>query len=136
MVSADGHCRTFDARASGTVFGDGVGIVVLKPLKEALKARDNIHAIVKGSAINNDGNGKAGFTAPSVNGQKMVILAAHRASRVEKQSIGYIETHGTGTKLGDPIEMNALEQVFKTDKKKFCKIGSVKTCIDIGLGSD
>lgn len=129
MVSADGHCRTFDARANGTVFGDGVGVVVLKPLRKALEDHDHLHAVVKGSAVNNDGNGKVGFTAPSIEGQEMVIRAALSAARVEPESIGYIETHGTGTKLGDPVEIEALKQAFDTNRRRFCGIGSLKTNI-------
>lgn len=129
MVSADGHCRTFDAKASGTVFGDGVGVVVLKTLEKALDDRDHIHAVIKGSAVNNDGNGKVGFTAPSANGQQAVIQAAFRAANVEPESIDYVEAHGTGTRLGDPVEFEALRKAFRTNKKRFCGIGSVKTNI-------
>jgi len=129
MVSADGHCRAFDAKASGTVFGDGVGIVVLKTMRKALDDRDHIRAIVKGSAVNNDGNGKPGFTAPSVRGQKMVIEAAHRAACVDPEKIDYIEAHGTGTRLGDPVELKALELAFRTKRKRSCRIGSVKSNI-------
>jgi acyl transferase domain-containing protein/acyl carrier protein len=129
MVSADGHCRTFDAKASGTVFGDGIGMVVLKLLDRAREDRDHIHAVIKGSAVNNDGNGKMGFTAPSINGQKRVILAAMEAAQIEPESIGYIETHGTGTRLGDPVEIEALKQAFGPRKNGVCRLGSVKTNI-------
>ena len=129
MVSSDGHCRTFDARADGTVFGDGVGVVLLKSLKQALKDRDHIYAVIKGSAINNDGNFKAGFTAPSADGQARVIRSALKNSGIKPEHIGYLEAHGTGTHLGDPIEIEALQKAYKTDKKGFCWIGSVKTNI-------
>jgi len=127
IMSADGHCRTFDNRASGTLAGEGAGVVVLKSLEEALRDRDFIHAVIKGTAINNDGSGKVGFTAPGVRGQVGVIRAALRAAEIPPESIGYIETHGTGTKLGDPTEIEALTQAFRTDKKKFCALGSLKT---------
>jgi acyl transferase domain-containing protein/NAD(P)-dependent dehydrogenase (short-subunit alcohol dehydrogenase family)/acyl carrier protein len=127
VMSSDGHVRAFDASASGTNGGDGVGFVVLKSLEEALTDRDFIHAVIKGSEVNNDGADKAGFQAPGVSGQASVIRAALHISEVEPESIGYVETHGTGTPLGDPIEIEALTQAFAVDKKQFCKIGSVKT---------
>jgi amino acid adenylation domain-containing protein/natural product biosynthesis luciferase-like monooxygenase protein len=129
MGSADGHCRTFDAGAQGTVFGDGCGIVVLKRLADAIADGDNIRAIIKGAAINNDGSGKVSYTAPSVEGQAEVIAAAQALANVEPESISYIEAHGTATPLGDPIEVAALTQAFRagTDKKQFCAIGSAKT---------
>jgi amino acid adenylation domain-containing protein/thioester reductase-like protein len=129
IMSPDGHCRAFDAIAKGTIGGEGVGVVVLKLFEEAVTAGDNIYAIVKGSAINNDGIRKAGFTAPGVEGQAEVISAAMHMAEVEPESIGYIETHGTGTLLGDPIEIEALKLAFDTDKQHFCPIGSVKTNI-------
>jgi acyl transferase domain-containing protein/acyl carrier protein len=129
VSSADGHCRAFDTAANGTVSGDGVGIVLLKRLKEAEADRDNIHALIKGSSVNNDGNIKAGFTAPGIQGQAAVIKTAQLIARVEPGSIGYIETHGTGTNLGDPVEIESLKTVFKTNKKRSCAIGSVKTNI-------
>ncbi len=127
--SPDGHCRAFDADACGTISGSGVGIVVLKRLSDALADGDHIHAVIKGSAVNNDGSAKIGYTAPSVEGQAEAIAEAHAAAGVEAASIGYIEAHGTGTALGDPIEIAALTQVFRrsTDRKGFCAIGSVKT---------
>jgi amino acid adenylation domain-containing protein len=137
LRSADGHVRAFDAQARGTNGGSGVGIVVLKKLKEALADEDNIYAIVKGFAINNDGLGKAGYTAPGVEGQAAVIRAARLAANVEPETIGYIETHGTGTRLGDPVEIEALKLAFNTDKRCFCGIGSVKTNIghlDVAAG--
>ncbi|MBW4630829.1 MAG: acyltransferase domain-containing protein [Iphinoe sp. HA4291-MV1] len=129
VLSPDGHCRAFDAKAKGTIFGSGVGIVVLKKLKDALADGDRIHAVIKGSAVNNDGSLKAGFTAPSVEGQVEVIAEAIAAAGVEAETITYVETHGTGTPLGDPIEIKALTKAFRTStlKRGFCAIGSVKT---------
>lgn len=129
IFSPDGHCRAFDAGARGTVGGNGIGIVVLKSLKTALEEGDYIHAIIRGTAVNNDGINKAGYTAPSVNGQVAVIQATLQLAAVESETITYIETHGTGTPLGDPIEIEALKQAFNTKKKNFCAIGSVKTNI-------
>nr|QEO74754.1 Beta-ketoacyl synthase [uncultured bacterium] len=127
--SPDGHCRAFDAKASGTVGGNGVGVVVLRRLKDALAQGDFIYAVIKGSAINNDGSGKAGYTAPSMNGQAEVIAEAQAMAGVEPDTIRFIEAHGTGTPLGDPIEMAALTKVFaeSTQRRGFCAIGSVKT---------
>ncbi len=129
ILSVDGHCRAFDANASGTIFSNGLGVVVLKRLEDALCDRDYIHAVIKGSAINNDGSLKVGYTAPSVDGQTAVILEALALADVEPETISYIETHGTGTALGDPIEIAALTQAFRgsTDKKGFCAITSAKT---------
>jgi acyl transferase domain-containing protein/acyl carrier protein len=129
IPSRDGHCRAFDVKAQGTVWGDGVGIVVLKRLGEALADGDCIHAVIKGSAINNDGSFKVGYTAPRLEGQAMAIRSAQIMSEVDPETITYIETHGTGTSLGDPIEIAALTQAFRasTQKKGFCAIGSVKT---------
>ena len=129
ILSPDGHCRTFDAKAQGTIAGSGAGIVVLKRLKDAIADRDQIHAIIKGSAINNDGAMKVGFTAPSVSGQAAVIGEAQAIAGVDAETISYIEAHGTATPLGDPIEIAALTQAFSqsTDKKGFCAIGSLKT---------
>ena len=127
--SPDGHCRAFDARAKGTVKGNGLGIVVLKLLEDAIADRDTIHAIIKGSAINNDGSLKVGYTAPSTEGQATVIAHAQAVAEVDAESITYIEAHGTGTTLGDPIEIAALTKAFRqsTQKKQFCAIGSLKT---------
>jgi acyl transferase domain-containing protein/acyl carrier protein len=129
IASPDGHCRSFDAKAQGTIGGSGVGIVVLKRLKDAIADRDHIHAIIKGSAINNDGAFKVGYTAPSVSGQAKVISEAQALADVDAETISYIEAHGTATPLGDPIEIAALTRAFaqSTDKKGFCAIGSVKT---------
>ena len=129
ILSKDGHCRAFDAKASGTVAGNGVGIVVLKRLADALNEGDTIHAVIKGSAVNNDGALKVGFTAPSVKGQADVIAEVLGITGINPEDITYIETHGTGTELGDPIEIAALEQAFRTqtDKRGYCAIGSVKS---------
>ncbi|BAY66481.1 beta-ketoacyl synthase [Calothrix brevissima NIES-22] len=131
ILSADGHCRTFDAKAQGAVGGNGLGIVVLKRLENALEDGDRIYAVIKGSAINNDGAMKIGYTAPGVEGQANVILAAQATSEIPTETITYIEAHGTATPLGDPIEVEALTQAFRvnTDKKGFCAIGSLKTNI-------
>ena len=131
ITSPDGHCRTFDAKAQGTIGGDGLGIVVLKRLEDAIADGDTIHAVIKGSAINNDGSDKVGYTAPSVNGQAAVIAEALAMGGSKAETISYIEAHGTGTVLGDPIEIAALTEAFRTttDKKGFCAIGSVKTNI-------
>jgi amino acid adenylation domain-containing protein len=131
IPSPDGHCRAFDARAQGTVFGNGVGIVVLKPLDRALADGDTIHAVLKGTAINNDGAHKVGYTAPSVEGQAQVIADALDAAGVDAASVTCLEAHGTGTPMGDPIEVAALTEVFKarTDMRGFCALGSVKTNI-------
>ena len=129
IFSPDGHCRAFDANAQGTVGGSGVGVVVLKRLADALADGDRIQAVIKSSAINNDGAVKVGYTAPGVKGQVEVITMAHDLAEIEPQSISYIETHGTGTLLGDPIEFEALNQAFRaaTEEKGFCAIGSLKT---------
>ncbi|MDJ0105743.1 polyketide synthase, partial [Rhodococcus erythropolis] len=124
FVSSDGHVRPFDADARGTVFGSGVGVVVLKRLEDALADHDTIHAVIKGSAINNDGAVKVGFTAPSVTGQAHAIRLALTKAGLEPTDIDYIEAHGTGTPLGDPIEVQALAQVFGTTTR--CALGSVK----------
>jgi amino acid adenylation domain-containing protein len=127
--SEDGHCRAFDKDASGTANGSGVGIVFLKRLSDALEDGDPIYAVIKGSAINNDGNMKIGYTAPSETGQMEVIAKAQAAAGVTPDDITYIEAHGTGTILGDPIEVRALTEVFReqTDRRQYCALGSVKT---------
>lgn len=129
IFSSDGYVRAFDARASGTLFGSGVGVVVLKRLRDALDDGDNIYAVIKGSAINNDGSLKVGYTAPSIDGQAAVIAEALAVAEVDPETITCIEAHGTGTALGDPIEVAALTDVFRasTTKKGFCALGSVKT---------
>ncbi|HEY6801977.1 MAG TPA: MupA/Atu3671 family FMN-dependent luciferase-like monooxygenase [Pyrinomonadaceae bacterium] len=129
IISPDGHCRAFDARARGTVKGSGLGVVVLKRLADALDDRDNIRAVIKGSAINNDGAVKVGYTAPAVAGQASVIEETFALASIEPETIGYVEAHGTGTVLGDPIEIAALTNAFNTETRHFCAIGSVKTNI-------
>jgi acyl transferase domain-containing protein len=128
ILSPDGHCRPFDAYGQGTIEGNGVGLVVLKRLEDALAAGDHIHAVIRGSAINNDGCRKVGYTAPRIEGQARAIRVAHLVAGVDPGTIGYIEAHGTGTGLGDPIEIAALASAFAagTDKRQFCAIGSVK----------
>ncbi len=129
MYSADGHTRTFDAGAQGTVFSDGGGAVVLKRLADAIADGDTVYAVIRGAAMNNDGSGKASFTAPSVEGQSAVIAMAQAMAGVAPESISYIEAHGTATPIGDPIEIEALTQAFRsrTDARQFCAIGSVKS---------
>ena len=131
VLSPDGHCHAFDHRAQGTVFGSGAGCVVLRRLGDAIADGDHVWAVIKGSAINNDGSDKAGYLAPSVDGQARAIAEAHAVAGVNADTIGYVECHGTGTYLGDPIEVAALTQAFRetTDKSGFCRIGSVKTNI-------
>ena len=128
ILSPDGRCRPFDAAANGTVFGRGVGVVVLKPLTEAIGDGDCIRAVIKGSAINNDGAFKVGYTAPGVQGQAEVIADAIANAGIHPETIGYIEAHGTGTRQGDPIEIAALTEAFRarTDRRGFCALGSVK----------
>jgi acyl transferase domain-containing protein/acyl carrier protein len=129
IISPDGQCRAFDAKANGTIGGNGIGVVVLKRLEDAIADGDYIYAVIKGSAINNDGALKVGYTAPSEEGQVRVIQAAQVMAEVEPETITYMETHGTGTPLGDPIEIAAMTRSFRatTDKKGYCAIGSVKT---------
>jgi len=138
IVSPDGHCRAFDADAAGTIFSDGAGVVVLKRLADAQANGDRICAVIRGSALNNDGARKVGYTAPSVDGQAEVIALAHAAAGVEASSISYIEAHGTGTPLGDPIEMAGLIKAFGSRARKHtCAIGSVKANIghlDVAAG--
>jgi acyl transferase domain-containing protein/thioesterase domain-containing protein len=131
ILSPDGHCRAFDARAGGTVPGNGWGLVVLRRLEDALEDGDHIHAILRGWALNNDGAAKVGFTAPSVEGQAEAIATAQAVAGVGPEDISYIEAHGTGTALGDPIEVEALTQVFRaaTERRGFCGLGSVKSSI-------
>jgi acyl transferase domain-containing protein len=131
IASPDGHCRAFDWRAQGTVGGNGAGVVVLKRLSEALADGDQIYAVIRGSAINNDGAAKIGYTAPSVDGQAAVIREALGMAGLEAEDISYVEAHGTATPLGDPIEIAALSKAFQasTKRKRYCAIGSVKTNI-------
>lgn len=129
VLSPDGHCRAFDASAKGSIYGSGAGIVALKLLEEAIEDRDNIYAVIRGSAINNDGKRKVGFTAPSIFGQTEVIKAAHLMAEIQPEDVLYIEAHGTGTELGDPIEVEALKTAFGESGRNYCGIGSVKTNI-------
>ncbi|HEV7746375.1 MAG TPA: beta-ketoacyl synthase N-terminal-like domain-containing protein [Pyrinomonadaceae bacterium] len=131
LFSRDGHCRAFDAKASGFVPGEGAGAVVLKRLGDAIAEGHTIHAVIKGSAINNDGSNKIGFSAPSQSGMAAVIAEGIAISGVPCESIRMVEAHGTATTLGDPLEVAALTQAFRTqtDRKQFCSIGSVKTNI-------
>ncbi len=131
IFSSDGHCRPFDAKASGTLGGNGGALVVLKRLADALCDGDQIHAVIRGSAINNDGSVKIGYTAPSVDGQSKAIAEAMAIAGVEPETIDYVETHGTATPLGDPIEIEALTQAYRyrTAKKGFCAIGSLKSSL-------
>lgn len=129
IVSPDGHCRTFDAAGQGTVVGSGVGVVVLKRLSDALADGDRIEAVIKGFALNNDGAGKVGYTAPSVDGQAAAIRMAQKMAGVEPETIGYVEAHGTATALGDPVEIAALTKAFRerTAKRQYCAVGSLKS---------
>jgi amino acid adenylation domain-containing protein len=130
ILSPDGHCRAFDYRAQGTIFGSGVGVVVLKRLRDALADGDEIRAIIKGTAVNNDGASKAGFTAPNLQAQAEVITEALATASVDPGSITYIEAHGTGTALGDPVEIAALKKAFGAGSgRSSCAIGSVKSNI-------
>ena len=139
MASEDGHCRTFDKDATGTVFGEGAGLVALKRFEDAQADGDDVLAVIRGFALNNDAADKAGYAAPSVNGQAAVIAEAQASAGVSADSISYVEAHGTGTPLGDPIEIAALKQAFarSTDRKQFCAIGTAKTNVghlDIAAG--
>ncbi|HSM06623.1 MAG TPA: amino acid adenylation domain-containing protein [Longimicrobiales bacterium] len=127
--SPDGHCRPFDAEARGTVFSNGVGVAVLKRLEDALEDGDTILAVVRGAASNNDGAAKVSFAAPSVTGQAEVIASALAVADVEPSSVTYVETHGTGTPIGDPIEVEGLTRAFRrgTDETGFCALGSIKS---------
>ncbi len=129
IVSPDGHCRPFDAAAQGTLFGSGAGLVVLKRLEDALRHRDTVHAVIRGSAVNNDGSLKVGYTAPSVYGQAEVISEALANAGLSADSISYVEAHGTATPLGDPVEVRALTRAFRaaTSERQFCALGSVKS---------
>jgi len=129
MFSPDGRCRPFDANGKGTLFNNGAGLVVLKRLDDALANGDRIYAVIKGVGMNNDGAGKVSFTAPSVPGQAAAILAAQRSAGFHPETISYIEAHGTATPVGDPIEIEALTQAFRTQTaaKQFCAIGSIKS---------
>jgi phthiocerol/phenolphthiocerol synthesis type-I polyketide synthase E len=139
IFSPDGYCRTFDKGANGTVLGEGCGLVVLRRLEDAIADGDNILAVIRGSAVNNDGAARAGFTAPGIAGQMELITMAQTMAGVRPEEISYIEAHGTGTQLGDPIEVTALTQVFRhsTAERGFCGLGSIKTNIghlDVAAG--
>jgi len=129
MLSGDGHCRPFDAKAQGTMFNNGAAVVVLKRLDDALEDGDRIYAVIQGIGMNNDGAQKVSFTAPSVNGQAEAIAMALAYANFHPETISYVETHGTATPLGDPIEIEALTQAFRaqTNAKQFCAIGSLKS---------
>jgi acyl transferase domain-containing protein len=129
ILSPDGHCRAFDASAAGTVFGSGVGLVVLKPLNDAVRDGNRVRAVIRGSAINNDGASKVGYTAPSVPGQAAVVAEALEVADAAADSISYVEAHGTGTAIGDPIEVAGLTKAFRaqTSRRGFCALGSLKT---------
>jgi phthiocerol/phenolphthiocerol synthesis type-I polyketide synthase E len=132
MVSASGHCRPFDVRSDGTIFGSGVGVVVLKSLQDAVDNGDRIHAVIRGSALNNDGSTKMTYAAPNAAGQADVIAEAHAVSETDAATVSYVETHGTGTPLGDPIEIEGLRQAFsvsETARTGPCYVGSVKSNI-------
>ncbi|HEV7508303.1 MAG TPA: amino acid adenylation domain-containing protein [Thermoanaerobaculia bacterium] len=130
-VSRDGHCRAFDAASTGFVSGHGCGVVVLKRLSEALADKDHVYAVIKGSACNNDGSHKVSFMAPSVDGQIQLYNLAYENAGIDPATVSYVECHGTGTLIGDPIEIGALSQAFaaRTERKGFCAIGSLKTNI-------
>ena len=129
ILSPDGHCRPFDAEAQGTIVGNGVGLVALRRLEDALADGDNVRGVILGVGLNNDGSDKAGYTAPSFRGQAAAIKVAHELAGVSADTIGYVEAHGTGTILGDPIELSALTEAFRlhTDRRGFCGIGSAKS---------
>ncbi|WP_181893130.1 type I polyketide synthase [Falsiruegeria mediterranea] len=131
ILSPDGHCHAFDHRAQGTVFGSGSGAVALRRLEDAQADGDHIWAVIKGSAVNNDGAAKAGYLAPSVDGQAAAVSAALKDAQVTPETIDYVECHGTGTYLGDPIEISALTEAYRvqTDDTGYCRVGSVKTNI-------
>ncbi len=132
IMSPDGHCRSFDEQAEGTIFGSGAGVVVLRRLADAIRDGDTIHAVIKGSAINNDGSQKVGFLAPSVDGQAAVIEEALRLADVAPDEVQYVECHGTATPVGDPIEVAALTQAYRsagTERNGYCAIGTVKSNI-------
>jgi len=129
ILSPDGHCRPFDARSAGAIGGNGVGVVVLKRLADALRDGDPIRAVVRGSAVNNDGAAKVAFSAPGVEGQAAVISEALALAGVDAETVDYVETHGTATELGDVIEVTALTRAYRasTDRTQFCALGAVKS---------
>ncbi|BFM41379.1 hypothetical protein CFS9_00200 [Flavobacterium sp. CFS9] len=129
IYSKDGHCRAFDKEATGTIGSEGVGIVILKRLEEAIEDKDHIYAVIKGSAATNDGNRKVGYTAPSIEGEMECIRLAHKMAGISPDTVSYVEAHGTGTTLGDPIEVEALNMAFENNKEHNCLLGSVKNNI-------
>ncbi len=131
ILAPDGYCRPFEARSAGTVLTSGVGIVVLRRLADALRDGDHVHAVIKATAVNNDGSDKVSFLAPSVDGHASVVVEAQAVAGVEPGTIEYVEAHGTGTNIGDPIEVAALTQAFRmgTDATAFCRLGSTKANI-------
>lgn len=131
IYSTDGHCRSFDASGTGTIFGSGVAAVLLKPLAAAIADGDHVYAVIRGTAINNDGGRKASYTAPSVIGESRAMIEALEVAGVNADSVGYVECHATGTVLGDPLEIRALTQAFRAHSKRvgFCAVGSAKTNI-------
>jgi len=129
VLSQDGHCRPFDKEGSGTLGGSGVGLVLLKRLEDAVSDRDNIIAVIKGAAFNNDGSAKVGYSAPSIEGERNAIQSAQVLSEIDEETITYIEAHGTATPMGDPIEVQALTEAFSTDKRNYCALGAVKANI-------
>src|SRR5215470_15667852 len=131
LHSMDGHCRPFDSVGQGTIFGSGVGAVLLKPLQQAVTDRDHIFAVIKGTAANNDGSGKSSYTAPSLGQQSRAVVDAQKSAEVSADSVGYVECHSTGTIVGDPLEVEALTMAFRkeTERKQYCAVGSVKANI-------
>ena len=131
VYSLDGHCRPFDSAGQGTIFGSGVGAVLLKRLEQAIADRDHIFAVIKGTAANNDGSAKSSYTAPSLEQQSQAVTAALKAAGISADSIGYVECHATGTLVGDPLEVDALTRAFRnqTGRKQYCSVGSVKANI-------
>ncbi|MGH1439203.1 MAG: type I polyketide synthase [Cellvibrionaceae bacterium] len=131
ILSPDGHCRPFDHRSKGTIFGSGTGVIVLRRLEDAIEDGDHIHGVIIGSAVNNDGSSKVGYLAPSVDGQAHAITEALEIADVDADSIGYVECHGTGTPVGDPIELSALTAAFSqtSERTGYCGVGSVKSNI-------
>ncbi|MEM6685327.1 MAG: SDR family NAD(P)-dependent oxidoreductase [Bacteroidota bacterium] len=127
ITSKDGHCKAFSNDATGSIKGNGGAIIALKRMEDAVNDNDHIYAIIRSSAANNDGKRKVGYTAPSINGQAECIMLAHKVANVPYNTISYIETHGTATKLGDPIEIEALNKAFQNDTSHACAIGSIKS---------
>lgn len=127
IASKDGYCRTFDEDSTGTTGANGASVIILKRLEDAIKDRDNVYAVIRSSAINNDGRNKVGYTAPSVTGQSDCIKMAHKFANIPYNTISYIEAHGTATKLGDPVEIEALNKAFDYDTSYKCAIGSLKS---------